>query len=108
MRAPAPPPLLFLLLVGCALLALARAAAFFEDGGGPNEEADVDAEAALQDYTDALERLLRPPHKRSCIRRGGNCDHRAKDCCYNSACRCNLWGANCRCQRMGLFQKWGK
>lgn len=46
-------------------------------------------------------------HRRSCIRRGGACDHRLNDCCYNSSCRCNLWGSNCRCQRMGLFQKWG-
>uniref|UniRef100_A0A336K798 CSON002471 protein n=1 Tax=Culicoides sonorensis TaxID=179676 RepID=A0A336K798_CULSO len=45
--------------------------------------------------------------RRSCIRRNGNCDHRPNDCCYQSSCRCNLWGSNCRCQRMGLFQKWG-
>ncbi|GJQ65400.1 hypothetical protein Trydic_g7510 [Trypoxylus dichotomus] len=45
--------------------------------------------------------------RRACVRRGGNCDHRPNDCCYNSSCRCNLWGSNCRCQRMGLFQKWG-
>ncbi|EFN88182.1 hypothetical protein EAI_17246 [Harpegnathos saltator] len=45
--------------------------------------------------------------RRACIRRGSNCDHRPKDCCYSSSCRCNLWGSNCRCQRMGLFQKWG-
>ncbi|XP_063230921.1 toxin Tbo-IT2-like [Bacillus rossius redtenbacheri] len=49
-----------------------------------------------------------PYSKRGCVRRGGNCDHRPKDCCYNSACRCNLWGSNCRCQRAGLFQQWGK
>lgn len=46
--------------------------------------------------------------RRSCIRRSGNCDHRPNGCCHNSSCRCNLWGSNCRCQRMGLFQKWGK
>ncbi|GIY25238.1 uncharacterized protein CEXT_600951 [Caerostris extrusa] len=45
---------------------------------------------------------------RSCLKRGMSCDHRPTDCCYNSSCRCNLWGTNCRCQRMGLFQKWGK
>lgn len=45
--------------------------------------------------------------RRACVRRGGNCDHRPNECCYNSSCRCNLWGSNCRCQRMGLFQKWG-
>ncbi|XP_055857894.1 uncharacterized protein LOC129920570 [Episyrphus balteatus] len=46
-------------------------------------------------------------YQRSCIKRGGACDHRPHDCCYSSSCRCNLWGSNCRCQRMGLFQKWG-
>ncbi|XP_055922365.1 uncharacterized protein LOC129953311 [Eupeodes corollae] len=45
--------------------------------------------------------------KRSCIRRGGACDHRPNECCYSSSCRCNLWGSNCRCQRVGIFQKWG-
>ncbi|XP_069997271.1 uncharacterized protein [Penaeus vannamei] len=70
------------------------------------------------DYTtDLLERLLSRTQKRSsyiylfrrsCIRRMGACDHRPNDCCYNSSCRCNLWGTNCRCQRMGLFQQWGK
>ncbi|CAG9856872.1 unnamed protein product [Phyllotreta striolata] len=80
----------------------------------------VDDEESYQpsedDYTDnAIDRLLQSAQKRSliylfrraCIRRGGNCDHRPNDCCYNSSCRCNLWGSNCRCQRMGLFQKWG-
>ncbi|XP_076760318.1 xibalbin-1 isoform X2 [Xylocopa sonorina] len=72
-----------------------------------------DEEDSLQvadsDYTDnALENLMRAAQqKRACIRRGGNCDHRPKDCCYSSSCRCNLWGSNCQCQRMGLFQKWG-
>ncbi|XP_049316876.1 uncharacterized protein LOC109579237 [Bactrocera dorsalis] len=45
--------------------------------------------------------------RRGCISRGGACDSWPNDCCYNSSCRCNLWGSNCRCQRMGLFQKWG-
>lgn len=45
--------------------------------------------------------------RRSCVRRDANCDHRPNDCCYSSSCRCNLWGSNCRCQRIGLFQKWG-
>ncbi|KYN35054.1 hypothetical protein ALC56_10652 [Trachymyrmex septentrionalis] len=68
------------------------------------------------DYTDTLENLMRVAQKRTssinlfrraCIRRGGDCYHRRKDCCYSSSCRCNLWGSNCKCQRMGLFQKWG-
>ncbi|XP_050528025.1 uncharacterized protein LOC126898119 [Daktulosphaira vitifoliae] len=45
---------------------------------------------------------------KSCVPRGGNCDHRRKSCCNNGSCRCNLWGGNCKCQRMGFFQKWGK
>ncbi|XP_050438850.1 uncharacterized protein LOC126844595 [Adelges cooleyi] len=47
-------------------------------------------------------------YRKSCVPRGGNCDHRPKNCCDNGSCRCNLWGANCKCQRMGFFQKWGK
>lgn len=38
--------------------------------------------------------------RRACIRRSGNCDHKPSGCCANSSCRCNLWGSNCRCQRM--------
>lgn len=47
-----------------------------------------------------------PSRKRSCIRRGSSCDARPGDCCYKSSCRCNLWGTNCRCMRMGLIHKW--
>ncbi|XP_037925987.1 U8-agatoxin-Ao1a-like isoform X2 [Hermetia illucens] len=63
--------------------------------------------AYIGNYLDDLDFNAVPADKRACIRRGGNCDHRPNDCCYNSSCRCNLWGSNCRCQRMGLFQKWG-
>uniref|UniRef100_A0A4Q8K3L0 U21-Liphistoxin-Lsp1a_1 n=2 Tax=Liphistius TaxID=62150 RepID=A0A4Q8K3L0_9ARAC len=57
---------------------------------------------------ESIARYLMSTRKRSCIRRGGSCDHRPGDCCFSSSCRCNLWGTNCRCQRVGLFQKWGK
>lgn len=86
-----------------------------------DEDHEEDVGQPDVDYTaDLLERLLARstqkrddmagPYKRwrSCIRRSGACDHRPNDCCYNSSCRCNLWGTNCRCQRMGLFQQWGK
>ncbi|XP_054716614.1 toxin Tbo-IT2-like isoform X2 [Uloborus diversus] len=59
-------------------------------------------------YYENFARYLMSTKKRSCIRRGSSCDHRPSDCCFNSSCRCNLWGTNCRCQRVGLFQKWGK
>ncbi|XP_054269320.1 toxin Tbo-IT2-like isoform X2 [Macrosteles quadrilineatus] len=93
-----------LLLVALLLLALSLAQAepapsYFDDDESLFEEYPTDNE---------LDRLLQTAQKRACVRRGGNCDHRPKDCCVNSTCRCNLWGANCRCQRKGLFQKWGK
>ncbi|XP_073996208.1 U8-agatoxin-Ao1a-like isoform X2 [Rhodnius prolixus] len=79
-------------------ISAASPASYFDDDG-----------AAFEDYSEAdLENILDAAQKRGCVRRGGNCDHRPGDCCNNSTCRCNLWGANCRCQRKGLFQKWGK
>ncbi|XP_076236962.1 xibalbin-1 isoform X1 [Calliopsis andreniformis] len=87
--------------------------------GSPYFDEDEEAlQVADSDYADnALENLMREAQqkrtsliylfRRACIKRGGNCDHRPKDCCYSSSCRCNLWGSNCRCQRVGLFQKWG-
>ncbi|RLU24376.1 hypothetical protein DMN91_002464 [Ooceraea biroi] len=102
---------LFLLLV--VLADRSFASPYFDDGEDVGELQGGDS----SDYTDnALENLMRAAQKRTsliylyrraCIRRGGNCDHRPKDCCYSSSCRCNLWGSNCQCQRMGLFQKWG-
>ncbi|XP_023016095.2 uncharacterized protein isoform X2 [Leptinotarsa decemlineata] len=75
---------------------------------GPYTDEDENYLPGEDDYQEnAIDRLLQSAQKRACVRRGGNCDHRPNDCCYNSSCRCNLWGSNCRCQRMGLFQKWG-
>ncbi|XP_070506629.1 toxin Tbo-IT2-like [Chironomus tepperi] len=67
-----------------------------------------DDELGYPEGDNYLDELMAPAEKRACIRRSGNCDHRPNGCCANSSCRCNLWGSNCRCQRMGLFQKWGK
>ncbi|XP_018348267.1 PREDICTED: uncharacterized protein LOC108752128 isoform X2 [Trachymyrmex septentrionalis] len=92
---------LFLLLVVLADRSFANP--YFDDGEDVN---DLQADDS-SDYTDTLENLMRVAQKRACIRRGGDCYHRRKDCCYSSSCRCNLWGSNCKCQRMGLFQKWG-
>ncbi|XP_014255020.1 uncharacterized protein LOC106669797 isoform X2 [Cimex lectularius] len=73
-------------------------ASYFEDDG-----------VGLEDYSEnEIDSLLDAAQKRGCVRRGGNCDHRPTGCCNDSSCRCNLWGANCRCQRRGLFQKFGK
>lgn len=62
----------------------------------------------LDEYKEKLENYLMNADKRSCIRRGSSCDTQPNNCCQNSACRCNLWGTNCRCQRAGLFQSLGK
>ncbi|XP_066971575.1 uncharacterized protein [Macrobrachium rosenbergii] len=106
---------LVMVLAFSLVLSIAMAQPLVED------DHEEDAAPPEADYTtDLLERLLaRTAQKRddmagpikrwrSCIRRSGSCDHRPHDCCYNSSCRCNLWGTNCRCQRMGLFQQWGK
>ncbi|XP_018329291.1 uncharacterized protein LOC108739741 isoform X4 [Agrilus planipennis] len=83
------------------------AAVYPQVHAGPYLDED-DYDQLSEQYSDnTLDRMLQPAQKRACIRRGGNCDHRPNDCCYNSSCRCNLWGSNCRCQRVGLFQKWG-
>ncbi|XP_011052829.1 PREDICTED: uncharacterized protein LOC105145142 isoform X1 [Acromyrmex echinatior] len=101
---------LFLLLVVLADRSFANP--YFDDG---EDVDDLQADDS-SDYIDTLENLMRVAQKRTssinlfrraCIRRGGDCYHRRKDCCYSSSCRCNLWGSNCKCQRMGLFQKWG-
>jgi len=46
--------------------------------------------------------------RRLCIRPTRSCNSRPNSCCAETTCRCNLWGQNCRCLRMGLFQRWGR
>jgi len=46
--------------------------------------------------------------RRLCILPTMSCNLRPNYCCPNTTCRCNLWGQNCRCLRMGFFQRWGK
>merc|ERR1712142_789697 len=94
---------LAILLALSILLAIVAAQPLQDEAAGGELDSGV-----LDEYSDVLERLLARTQKRSCIGRSGVCDHRPRDCCYNSSCRCNLWGTNCRCQRMGLFQQWGK
>ncbi|KAL5237785.1 hypothetical protein ACI65C_005195 [Semiaphis heraclei] len=88
----------------------------------PLEENGVELLTDIEDYMDKdaedNELILADVQKRKlsghkifrryCVPRGGNCDHRPKYCCNSSSCRCNLWGSNCKCQRMGFFQWWGK
>merc|ERR1711874_76367 len=45
--------------------------------------------------------------RRICIPPQMSCNALPKLCCGETTCRCNLWGQNCRCLRMGLFQRWG-
>ncbi|XP_076370143.1 xibalbin-1-like isoform X2 [Tachypleus tridentatus] len=65
-------------------------------------------EEQLEKYREKLLEILPLAYKRTCIRRGRSCDIRPNSCCGGSSCRCNLWGTNCRCQRQGLFQSWGR
>ncbi|XP_045101981.1 U8-agatoxin-Ao1a-like [Portunus trituberculatus] len=99
------------------LVSVVLAQPLLEEGREPDglQQAEVDYTADLLDHLlgraqnrEDTAAMSRDKKWRSCIRRGGACDHRPNDCCYNSSCRCNLWGTNCRCQRMGIFQQWGK
>ncbi|XP_012534154.1 uncharacterized protein LOC105835423 isoform X1 [Monomorium pharaonis] len=105
-------------LIWLSLLLVVLADRSFASPVDDGEDVDYLQGDDLSEYPsdNALENLLRVAQKRTssinlfrraCIRRGGDCYHRRKDCCYSSSCRCNLWGSNCQCQRMGLFQKWG-
>ncbi|XP_076352634.1 xibalbin-1-like [Tachypleus tridentatus] len=62
----------------------------------------------LEKYREKLQELLLFVYRRTCVPRGKSCDARPNSCCGGSSCRCNLWGTNCRCQRQGIFQGWGK
>ncbi|XP_055593075.1 uncharacterized protein LOC129744530 [Uranotaenia lowii] len=113
------------LLVSLLIMLVARAHGaasnyFYSESEEPypnllgDESEDIDKSLSDDNFLDNMPQQgaskrssLIQVYRRACIRRGGNCDHRSNDCCYNSSCRCNLWGSNCRCQRMGLFQKWG-
>merc|ERR1719215_636263 len=46
--------------------------------------------------------------RRLCIPPQMSCNTMPRACCGATTCRCNLWGQNCRCLRVGFFQRWGK
>jgi len=35
-----------------------------------------------------------------------SCNFSPNSCCPGTTCICNLWGQNCRCQRIGLLSQW--
>ncbi|CAH0392346.1 unnamed protein product [Bemisia tabaci] len=68
---------------------------------------DDDGNLADNNYPDFdLEKLFRPAQKRDCVRRGGSCTTNPGGCCREDSCKCNVWGANCRCYSQALYQKW--
>lgn len=75
----------------------------------PNDSRSFDIASAIQ--TEKRLANLRSIRAGSrCLKRGFQCEPSAtgsRACCPNSTCRCNLWGDQCRCQRMGLLQRWG-
>ncbi|XP_059079818.1 uncharacterized protein LOC131877971 isoform X6 [Tigriopus californicus] len=103
---------------------------YFEDKDGPISSEEESAESAehpgsplmLENHTDdegssaedlktVQKRYSMFPNefvkRRLCIRPTMSCNLRPNSCCPSTTCRCNLWGQNCRCLRMGLFQRWG-
>merc|ERR1712029_1223621 len=49
--------------------------------------------------------IIRNVRGRLCIMRGKTCSPKRNLCCRDWECRCNIFGANCKCERPGLFGK---
>ncbi|CAO1389590.1 unnamed protein product [Diamesa serratosioi] len=94
-----------IIMISLVLVSISEANTYMDND--PMNDVGLDEEVNYSEPGNYLDEIQPAAEKRSCIRRSGNCDHRPNACCHNSSCRCNLWGTNCRCQRMGLFQKWG-
>merc|ERR1711935_527118 len=89
------------------------------DGQMGGLESASDYDYAEDNFRDLLQQL---PHtqkkrvffpndyvkRRLCIAPQMSCSTMPNSCCSGNVCRCNLWGQNCRCLRMGFFQRWGK
>ncbi|GAU97975.1 hypothetical protein RvY_09187 [Ramazzottius varieornatus] len=97
---------LFLFLV----IGFISAAPYMEALTDPNT--DVDAyipQVEVYDDMGAADRYMTFPqiNKRNCKRRGARCQYYGESECCNGACKCNIWGQNCKCLRPGLFATWG-
>merc|ERR1711953_202193 len=82
--------------------------------------------AALDDYQDALdeeelnhlmnyigttESRMEKRGRKFCLRRDMTCPNvegKRDFCCKGSQCACNIFGQNCRCSSLGLFQRLGR
>merc|ERR1712168_710860 len=100
--------ILFALLVLTIVLTTAAAVDDY------NEELSDDEARYLTDLSNYLEgagRLEKSKRGRFCLRRDMTCPN-FKDgrdlCCRGSQCACNIFGQNCRCSSLGLFQRLGR
>merc|ERR1711974_16886 len=76
-----------------------------------NEELSDDEARYLTDLSNYLEGAEKSKRGRFCLRRDMTCPN-FKDgrdlCCRGSQCACNIFGQNCRCSSLGLFQRLGR
>lgn len=70
----------------------------------------------VQSYLNALESYYQGRNEKSkrgmfCVRRDNSCPYaeNGRDiCCKGSQCSCNIFGQNCKCSTIGLFQRLGR
>lgn len=69
----------------------------------------------IQSYLNALEEYYEGRNEKNkrghfCLRRDNSCPYleNGRDiCCKGSQCSCNIFGQNCKCSTIGLFQRLG-
>ncbi|XP_040564270.1 uncharacterized protein [Lepeophtheirus salmonis] len=99
-----------LLVISCFIMVFSSS-----DAGVIDDDDHVSPEE-LQDYINQLQDYIQIKEQASkrgrfCLRRDMTCPNlpNGKDfCCSGSQCSCNLFGQNCRCSTIGLFQRLGK
>merc|ERR1712029_755997 len=88
------------LVVFVVLLAYVQAQPYDDHLAYGDEDLDMDY---LDNYRDLLQHQA-SKRGRLCIMRGKTCSPKRNLCCRDWECRCNIFGANCKCERPGLFE----
>jgi len=86
-----------------------NSAALEEDDEGGLSPMELQYLNDLNDYIE--EGRLEKRGRKFCLRRDMTCpnrDDKRDFCCRGSQCACNIFGQNCRCSSLGLFQRLGK
>merc|ERR1711981_944917 len=92
-----------------ALFALTSNGAALDDYEDDLTEEEASNLRELDNYLRNNERLEK--RGRFCLSRDLTCPNRKEGrdlCCKGSQCACNIFGQNCRCSSLGLFQRLGR